>query len=134
MLGLQYLHSNGKLHRDVKPSNVLVDATGRVKLLDFGFAVDLWEQQQGNVLNAYLAGTAAYMAPEVIRREVSPANDCFSVGVMLYEALAGTLPLQGSLASVLRARTLSDIPDPRTVSNSIPDDLAEICIGLSNAL
>ena len=93
---LVYLHGAGKLHCDVKPSNVLVRRDGQLKLLDFGLAVELGPAPI--VDGQPLAGTPAYMSPEqALSETLTPASDWYSVGVMLFEALTGAAAVHGAL-------------------------------------
>jgi serine/threonine protein kinase len=94
--GLMALHEAGKVHRDVKPSNTLVETSGRVVLLDFGLLIDTSVAAEHG-----LAGTPDYMAPEQVWGRVGAAADWYALGVMLYESLTGNLPFRGSAASVL---------------------------------
>ena len=106
--GLCALHAAGKLHRDLKPSNILVSAQGRAVLLDFGLVLDATEQEEAG----YLVGTPAYMSPEQLRGDsISPASDWYSVGVLLYEALTGRLPHEGTIAQLVVAKQEQD-PTP----------------------
>jgi hypothetical protein len=90
--GLNALHAAGKIHRDVKPSNVLVTAAGRVVLLDFGLVVDAAEKANGRITRG-LVGTPDFMSPEQKEgHALTPAADWYSLGVMLYEALMGRVP------------------------------------------
>jgi len=104
--GIDALHRAGMLHRDIKPSNVLVDAVGRVVVCDFGLVVPDASHEEGR-----FAGTPAYSSPEQTHgTALGPSSDWYSVGVMLYEALTGVLPVQGANAEeVLRSKALGDI-------------------------
>lgn len=118
VLGLSVVHAAGKLHRDVKPSNVLVTDTGRVVILDFGLATALGHDGVPDSLSAG-AGTLAYMAPEQAwGSPPEPAADWYSVGVMLYETLTGRLPFDGPPARMLLAKTNSA---PAPASALVPD-------------
>jgi hypothetical protein len=127
--GLAALHAAGKLHRDIKPTNVLVDGDGRVVILDFGLVTGLSTRRSLDSQAGALVGTLAYMAPEQAWGEaVSPAADWYSVGVMLYEAITGRVPFDGApLAMLERKRT--GLP-PGALAADVPPDLAALILGL----
>jgi tetratricopeptide (TPR) repeat protein len=117
---LVFLHGTGRLHRDIKPTNILVDGLGDLILVDFGVALDLRVAEDSDGWT----GTLRYLAPEVFRgAPASPKSDAFSVGVLLYEALTGRFPpLPGDLDQTLA-------PPSRWVSD-VPEDLEELCLAL----
>jgi eukaryotic-like serine/threonine-protein kinase len=118
-------HAHGKLvvHRDLKPSNMLVTAEGRLKLLDFGIAKLLTEDDDATAVTLTQAGvrvlTPDYAAPEQVRGEpVTTATDVYALGVVLYELLAGRLPYGGerrSLGELVRA-ICEEEPRPPSVA------------------
>ncbi|MBI4509938.1 MAG: protein kinase [Deltaproteobacteria bacterium] len=125
--GISALHEAGKVHRDVKPSNILVTDQGRLVLLDFGLVSDAYDQE-GNP--DHWAGTAEYMAPEqAVQASVGPAADWYSVGVVLYEALAGTPPFTGQLNEVIERKQAHE-PVPGWEKGQVPEDLEKLCLEL----
>jgi len=130
VLGLAAVHAEGKLHRDVKPSNVLVTSGGRVVVLDFGLVTLLGGAQAGDTQSG-LVGTLAYMAPEQAwGKEPNPAADWYSVGVMLYEALTGHLPFEGPAARMLADRGRTTPVAPRALVVDVPEDLNALAVAL----
>ena len=125
------LHGSGMVHCDLKPSNVLVTADGRAVLLDFGLVTDTLPARAVSSFEAEVYGTPAYMAPEqAAGRQPRQASDTYALGVMLYQALTGALPFEGSLSAILWARQ-RDLPvPPGTLQAGLPDDLAALCLEL----
>ncbi len=103
-MALHALHTGGKLHRDVKPSNVMVTHAGRAVLLDFGLAAAFGEVER-DVTAPLLAGTILYMAPEQAwGTGLSPAADWYAFGATLYEAITGNVPVDGNPAEVMQKK------------------------------
>ena len=123
---LIYLHGAGKLHCDVKPSNVLVRRDGLVKLLDFGLATEFGPLAIGE--GRQLIGTPAYMSPEqAANQPLTAASDWYSVGVMLFEALTGERPFEGPQTDMIVAKQREDGPAPATIVTGLPPALSDLC-------
>ena len=117
----------GKLHRDIKPPNVLVTLEGRVVLLDFGLTADL----ESVGADRQVVGTVGHMSPEqAAGHSVSTASDWYSVGVMLYEAMTGQLPFAGTPEEVLAAKQNEAPPSPDALVEGLPQDLVRLCVAL----
>ena len=126
--GLSALHDAGLVHRDVKPSNVLVTGDDRVVLLDFGLI-----QRRGiRDSDDAIVGTPAYLAPELVTgTTATPAADLYAVGVMLYEVLAGRQPFDAEASlKLLMDKTQRDPPDVRVHAPDAPPDLADLAMAL----
>jgi len=131
--GVQALHAAGKLHRDLKSSNVLVTRSGRVVILDFGLASDRSPSLVDATLEDGILGTPAYMSPEqAAGRTATAASDWYAVGVMLYEALTGRLPFLGSTLKILAAKQQHDPIPALELAPGAPPELAALCMGLLN--
>jgi hypothetical protein len=129
--GLGALHAAGKLHCDIKPSNVLVTPEGRVVLLDFGLVREVERKPLDPEEVHSLSGTLAYMSPEQASGlPLSPASDWYSVGVMLYLALTGRLPVRGTFAQMLRGKKQFAIRSPSALVPGLPQDLNTLCLEL----
>ncbi|MEZ6128882.1 MAG: protein kinase [Planctomycetaceae bacterium] len=127
--GVMALHANYVIHRDMKPSNVMVDQNGRVLILDFGLAL---EQHHASIAETAvgIAGTPAYMSPEQAMGEtVTTACDWYAVGVILYESLSGRLPFTGSTLRLLQDKQHS-APPPFPENEERPEDLCQLCFRL----
>ncbi len=107
--GLDYAHRNGVIHRDVKPGNLLVASSGRVKLADFGIA-KATEQSSVTQVGSVL-GTAAYLAPEQARGEdADPRCDIYALGVVAYQLTSGRLPYEATSLSELALKQQQETP------------------------
>jgi eukaryotic-like serine/threonine-protein kinase len=120
---LHRLHCDGLVHRDVKSSNVLVTASGRAMLLDFGLVAPTWSPGEG-------AGTPSYMAPEQVAGDISPAADWYAFGVLLFRALTGAMPFVGSPEAVMQAKAERPAPHVRDLQARAPLDLATLADSL----
>ena len=124
--GLAALHAAGCVHRDVKPTNVLVTAEGRAVLLDFGLV-----RESSTETTFTGAGTPEYMAPEqVAQAAVTGAADWYALGVILFELLTGQLPFRGLSHEILYRKQYGKPPRTADLAPDAPADLVALCDGL----
>ncbi len=128
---LQFLHAQGIVHRDVKPSNLLLDAQGHVHLADLGLAKSL-SGEPGLTRTTVTVGTLHYMSPEQLRgRELGPATDLYSLGVTIFELLTGGVPFTAqNEAELVLLQLKGRSPDPRRTRPDCPRWLARFIMRL----
>ena len=128
--GLKAVHAAGKLHRDLKPDNVLVTREGRAVVLDFGIMTERVASGH-STLEPDVMGTPAYMAPEqAAGKIVDEASDWYAFGALLYEALTGTLPFDGTYLQIMQQKQVEDPVPPLQVVYGVPEDLDALCMQL----
>ena len=122
-----FAHRNGIVHRDIKPQNVMLDREGTVKVMDFGIARagDSGMTEAGSIL-----GTAQYLAPEQARGlQVDERSDLYSVGIVLYEMLTGTVPFKGDSAVTVALKHVNEMaPEPAQLVPGLPYSLNQIVL------
>ncbi len=122
-----FAHERGFVHRDLKPMNVLIDRSGRVRVTDFGIA------RAGNseiTRTGSVLGTAQYLSPEQAQGfEVTQTSDIYSIGVMLFEMLTGRVPFDGDNAVAIAMKQVSEEPPaPSTINPSVPPALDSVVL------
>jgi serine/threonine protein kinase len=128
---LAVAHEHGVIHRDIKPQNLLLDASGVLKVMDFGVA--RLAERTTSVTEAGLAvGTPAYMPPEQLLGEgVDARSDLYAAGVVLYECLTGHKPFEASSVMVLIKKLLTEMPQsPVELNPDVPPALAALMLRL----
>ncbi|CAN5817264.1 hypothetical protein BH24ACT5_BH24ACT5_17710 [soil metagenome] len=123
LAALDHAHRAGLVHRDVKPSNIMLADDGTVKLLDFGIAKRLDDLAGSLTTVGGIVGTPKYLAPEQVEgRPATPASDVYAVGVVLFEMLTGTPPFDGaSPVATALAHAVAPVPDVSSLRDDLPE-------------
>ncbi|SFN67427.1 serine/threonine-protein kinase [Dokdonella immobilis] len=127
-MGLATAHDKGVIHRDIKPGNLMVSSRGTIKIADFGIALSNQDISKKLTSTGEFVGTPGYLSPEVcLGKQVDRRSDIFSLGIVLFEMLAGRMPFTdesplGLMLEVVRA----EIPDVRQLNGEVDEQIAWI--------
>lgn len=127
-LGLATAHDRGVIHRDIKPGNIMIDSRGNVKIADFGIALSSADLSKKLTSTGEFVGTPGYLSPEVcLGKLIDQRSDIFSLGIVLFEMLAGRMPFTdesplGLMLEVVKA----EIPDVCSLNADVDAELARI--------
>jgi serine/threonine protein kinase len=126
--GLSEAHKLGVVHRDLKPHNIIIDRHGDARIMDFGIAHTL--MTKGLTETGVMIGTPEYMSPEQAVGEVTdPRSDIYSLGVILFELLTGTLPFKGDTAVGVALKQKTELPpNPKSLNPQIPDEVNKLIL------
>ena len=124
--GIAYIHRHGLIHRDIKPDNLFYMSDGTVKISDFGISAPIGKQGKEDAVE----GTVYYCAPEVLTgKPASVANDIYSMGVVFFEILVGSVPFDGASAEEIAMKQITKrFPEPSKKSPAIPKSIDKIII------
>lgn len=125
---LQHAHDRGIVHRDIKPQNIMMLSNGDIKVTDFGIA--RFSRSETRTITDKAIGSVHYISPEQAKGDITDAKaDIYSVGVMMYEMLTGTLPFVSNSAVSVAIKQISDTPKSlREIDENIPEGLEEITL------
>jgi hypothetical protein len=126
--GLEAAHRQGVIHRDLKSQNILINATGQIKIIDFGLAHAA--HLKGMTATGLIMGTPEYMAPEqVTGSKVDERADIYSLGIILYEIFTGRVPFTGDSAIAIGFKQMKDVPEsPCTLNPQLPSAVQRVIL------
>lgn len=124
--GVQYIHEHGIIHRDIKPDNLFYLSDGSIKIADFGISVAVGESDGGDAVS----GTVYYTAPEILMGKPSGvASDIYSMGIVFYEILTGSVPFDGRTAEDVALKQIKEhFPEPSKSTPSVPKAVDKIVV------
>jgi hypothetical protein len=126
---LDYAHNKGVIHRDLKPSNIMLEPSGGVKVMDYGIARA--QRLDGLTTTGSFLGTPSYAAPETVDADTQPLSDVYSLGVVFFEMLTGSLPFRGDNAfAVLRGHCTTPPPAPSSLNYALSGSLDRLVLRL----